>query len=712
MLIRNDDCPVGPCVVRGRGVLKQVAGFAAAVFLLGNVAARSYAVYGFGLKTTAVLTTVFVLLILVRLFPGLLQYLCLLLGLTLPLFGFQSYTLYNQAFELCVATLGCLLLFGRGGFGLFDAPGRLAGMTAGYVLLALFSLLLLPLASFYDTLLLWGPFDFANRVFFATPNDPFYSLAAGNRLLVFFLTVVLLSRHSAAPKLFRNIFAGSAAGLIIACLLGLLDLFGVFSLAWYRPRFIDGSGVDRLHSVFGNPGWFAEYAVVSIPLVFLLLDRVKSSRMRLAGLSAVLVLAGASLVFTGSRTSWLVFMVALVFCYLAARLRVPGSEERPVAWRELRGSCIKAGAGALALGVIGGLLFLAASRTSPAVKQGQTMSKKQYIAQRMKNIAAPQARGRIWADSMALLGESPAYGLGYEAYRWHSGVMGSIPDSRYARQRTTKVDWDTPHNMYLQLIAGNGWAGLLVWLMLAGYTALMLCRDIAANRGLLSTVLLGALVLFHLYGLTQAMQYVASIWFMAFLIIGYGMLLERKPLASSLARFGNLGVAAALAVALIGGAAYAGNFQSARLAERYGLSEYALDRGVERYKGFYNRENWGRDGNFRWSGRQSEIVLSRPGRVRFDIACFAPGLERRPLTLEVSLNGKPLDSHTFSKAGKITQTYDVPPGDGQGENILRFRVSRVWNPRREGLNSDARILGVAVSAPRYLKPEDRSRKRR
>jgi O-antigen ligase len=319
----------------------------------------------------------------------------------------------------------------------------------------------------------------------------------------------------------------------------------------------------------------------------------------------------------------------------------------------------------------------------------------------MRNITVPQERGKVWPESLAMLRESPVYGLGYESYRWHHGVMSSIPDSLFSRQRRTTLNWDTAHNFYIQLTVSNGIVGLIIWLGLAGYVALVLLLDGIANRNLQSFVLVGSLGLFHLYGLTQSMQYIACIWFVMFMFLGYAMLLERRVYSPVLARSGKYGVLAVILAVVAGGVVYAKNPQSIQLAGRYTLPRYAQHCEGEIYKGFYWRENWGKDGYFRWSGRRAEIVLRGSGSVQVDFACYAPRLDSSPLTLEVCLNGHSVARYTFREAGKVTRTYSFADGICLPA-VLQLQVSRTWTPKREHMGNDTRVLGVAVSEPKYF----------
>ena len=672
------------------------------VFLLSNIILRLSALHSYGIVLKQLLPALLAVFLVVRGNPGVIPMCFFLLGLSLPLYGFQSYSFYNHIFEFQIIFLSFLLLFTKGNKGvLVQNVGVVGGMASGYLLLIIFSLLLLPLSSFIDNVILWGPFDFCNTLFYSTPENPLYSLAAVNRVAVFGVFIVLLNNKLTADKLYRTFFLGCAVSVLAACLLGLLSQFSVFSLEWYRPEFISKSGIGKLHSVFGNPGWFSEYILVCSPFVLLLFCRKINGIISQFVFISIFVLIGTSLLLTGSRTGWLVFPIVAFFCCVSFLL-FHKKNEGAISWKELKLRSIQVSGLGLVICLMSGPVLLVVGQDHFAKNIGEEPSRGQYLLQRMHNIINPSIRVKIWKESLALIGESPVFGLGYEGYRWHREVMTSVPASKFVQQRQTRDNWDTTHNFYLQILASNGVAGLLVWFMLIGYVALLLYRDAITNRNEQSFVLLGALGAFHLYGFTQSMQYIASIWFLVFIIIGYSMCLNSKSKLPGMERIGKYMVIVVLLTAVSGGLVYGRNLQSHKLADRYGLLRYGVDRNDTLYKGFYKKENRGKDEFFRWSGRAAKIVLNGSGNVQFDFACYAPRLEQSPITLDVMLNGQLVDKHVFRKGQKVTRTYSLLDLDNHSPITLHLQVSRVWNPKREKINTDTRNLGIAVSEPRYI----------
>jgi O-antigen ligase len=690
---------------RERSVVKRIIGIFAAVYLLLNLVMRFNAIHNYSFfLSTLLLVGGSIIFTVIRLRPGFLKPMCFLLGFSLPLYGFQSYSLYNCIFEFLVSFFGCLLLGEKHSEQKFsEKSGMAPSLFGGFIVLAIFSLMLLPISSIVKTFYLWGVLDFSNAVFWATPENPLYSIAAGNRLVLFAVLFFFLGKNTASESIYRIIFIGCALSVVAACLLGLLNHFEIISLAWYRPNFVTGSEVGRLHSVFGNPGWFSEYVIICTPFILFLLSKITGLKVRLLVLSAMLVLIGASLLMTGSRMSWLAFACVVFFCYFTELLFYRGKNNQRITWPEISSSCKMVGLGVLLIIVlIGGGIFWVINQNHSADYNEKYSSQARYILHRMSNIVdSKEVRLQIWQEALTLVRESPLYGMGYEGYRRHQEVMSTIPESRFALQRRTSGDWDDTHNLYVQLIVNNGVIGLLVWLSLVSYVALVLYRDGVINRNRMSFVLLGSLGTFHLYGFAQSMIYVASNWFLFFLISSYAILVEKKIFSLSVMRE-RKPVFVVFVLVMIGGVVYGNNLQSCRLAERYGLLRYDKDRGEDQYLGFYQREDWGKDGFFRWSGKKAEIVLSGSGLVTLDFICNTQQLDKEPVIMDVMLNGQPIDKWTFSDGRKVTKQYFVPSGKDYMKNILQLRLSRTWIPTREKMGQDTRVLGVAVSEPRYM----------
>lgn len=669
----------------------------ATFFLLGNLVVRLPVLHNNGLNVPAIVLSFALLLLFFQYKPSLLPSLFFLFGLSFPLYCYQPYTLNNQVFESLIVVLGlvlCLLPSGKETRRRLDCT--ILFLLASCLLLALLSILLLPLASLGRLFSLWGVIDFSSAALSATPDTPLYPLSAANRLLLFFVVVLMVSVRRDAPALYKNLFRGAAAGGVLAAVTGVFNQYGLIDLSWLRPQFLDPSGVPRLHSVTGNPGWFAQYILGTFPFVLLLLPRKRSFLFCYLILTGVSLLCGLSLLLTASRTSWLLFPIVIPLCFLF--LLDFGREVKPAA-RGTAYTSMARGVLIIALfSLLAGTLVYGFWYRNGAAGEGKGGSRQQYILKRLRHIATPGERARVWRESLVLASESPLFGLGYEAYKWHQKVMMSIPGSRFAGNRKTVNNWDTPHNFFLQLVIGNGLAGLALWLLLLYSILRVFWLNYRISSSLFAGLSLLSLFTLLFYGLTQSIQYIPLIWFFVFLFAGFAMTIVGESCGRH--RLRPLLYSSVILLLCSAAVAYLVNIQSWRLARRYQVIRYFNERGPIRYAGFYSRENWGREGVFRWSGPRAEIRLPETGMIGFTLVCNTPGLALDPVVLDVTLNNVPVDHYTFWKTGKVNRTYYVPAiGGGNIENVIVFTPSRTWTPRLAGMGMDTRNLGIAVSEP-------------
>ncbi len=622
------------------------------------------------------------------------KFLLFLFACSLPWYGVHSYLIQNTFFELFVSSFSLLCLVQNIRRGeVTPVRNKLSSLILFYILLACLSLLLLPVRSIASTLYLWGWLDFFKTMVQATPESILYPLAAVNRLVLFFVFIHQLSRHCNRDRLYQLFFTGLVVGAVSAAFLGILNHYSLISLDWYRDPVPGGR---RLQSVFGNPGWFAEFLSISIPFILIGFLNQKVHNVIKLLLFGILIVCEVAILLTYSRTGWLIYPLVLVSCwfvfYLSKRV-----EAGTLTW----GAVWKTGFKVL---VSVPLTIIVSYFLVTGVVQDKESGTTTMLQQRLSKISNPAARKKIWQESLAIGREAPIFGMGYESYKHQVLTLAAIPESQYSRERQVKrINYDTPHSLYVQLFISNGVVGLCLWLFIVLYAVLLLCYDLKVKKRYFNIAVLLSIIAFHQYGLAQSMQYISVIWFLIFLSFGYAMTLSEEVLPHGVKKFEKLFLLLLGVLMITGAVVYSTNFESRLLAKKYGVQVYAQDQGVNRFLGFYPREDWGKRGIFRWTGRTAVIKLEKTGAMAIDFVCSTPGLDIQPVVLEVSLNGTPVDRITFQEKNRdVSRKYTVPPGLKPLENILEFRVSRTWNPRQERISADSRNLGVAVGEPKFL----------
>ncbi len=677
-----------------RSLLQDVLTAGFLLFLLGNILVRLSILLhtGFLLQVLVLAGLFACCFVLVR--PQYLGTALFLFACSFPLYGSHSYQVYNIVFELFVAffALVALILARREEQGgMWPAARWLLCLLGCYLALSVLSLVLLPLSSLVVTLSLWGWQDFFTYLLQAPPGSPLFSLAAVNRLLLYGLFVVLLSSRSDGQRLYHAIFAGLVCGAVLAAAVGVLNYYHLVPLEWFREA---EAGGRRLQSFFGNPGWFAEFLSVSIPFILIGFLSPRSGTVTRLLLFAVLVICEMAILLTASRTGWLIYPLVLASCWLIFYLSKKIEAGR-LRWRD-----VGRVAGKVLVSVP--LTILISYFLVTGILHLKGVDAGSMIQQRFAKIADPATRKKIWQESMAIGLEAPVFGMGYETYRYQVAILGTIDDSLYAKaRRIHRLEFDTPHNLYIQLFISNGIVGVLLWMALVLYAVLLLLYDLKRHRRYFNIAVFLSIAAFHQYGLAQSMQYIGVIWLLVFLNIGYAMTLDEAVLPVPLKK--SVRVAAVLLAISVcaGGLVYGSNFESYLLAEKYGLRIYAADQQQDRYHGFYPKEEWKGQGTYRWTGARAQFAVEQAGVVQLHFFCSTPGLGNDPVVLDVFASDTPLDRITFWSNREVARTYYLPASAQGQAGQIELRVSRTWNPRQQGVSSDTRNLGVAVREPEY-----------
>ena len=776
--------------------------------------------------------------LLVILFPRLLKGFLFLFGFSFFMFGFRAYDIQSQVFETVVVFVAVTLfirrlrrlnglkekekggehgaprlntpngtsgstgqgLDGKGWGGVnpsticrsYGVNRQLLGLILCYIVLSVFSLLLLPLGHIVKDIWLFGLKTSFLQVANATPNSCLYPLAGINRLILFFMLAYGLATSVNPRENYRWIFVGLFVGGVFCVFVGLLDYYGFISLRWYRFGTTGTAGA--LHSTFLNRSWLAEFILMMAPFVLIgFMSKIKGVWWKVLLLGS-LVLCEIALILGGARGGWVSYPFILFVCWLFFYFTKGGRlESFHFRWK----SVIKIAVSVPITIVISFLLifwvFMPLSDYLKEQKPSKSLgvsskSSAQYIKRQTARIVEPSGRVKAWTQGLDVGREGPWFGMGYEAFCWHANILSGIQDSIYTINQDNKHKrvLDTPHNIYFQLFVSGGIVGLCLWALVVAYSLMILVVDLIRNKRLLNVPVIISIISFHTYGLFQSMQYIPMIWMFIFLALGYTMTIDDKVLPERIRRLAGFAVKVMVCLVLIGGVVYFMGRGSQGLAEKYGLEVYAKDQDWHDYHGFYHREKWGKE-YYRWSGPQASVKVSDQirrlpqydlpdlrgrrrleglteagtkdrgrrteggGVVEFDFVCSTPGVEEKPVTLTVSLDGEQIDEIVFRMKGGVKRWYylrgerqgaedDPHPrgirsavtGEFHGAGITKIRekeergqgsprlntlggnpvqrgkheflfdMSRTWNPKKLGISADVRDLGIAVSEPRFM----------
>jgi len=457
-------------------------------------------------------------------------------------------------------------------------------------------------------------------------------------------------------------------GIIIVC-------FSAYQLASYKIQDINYSGIslpfDDIHS-YGS-------VVVLLFLVFLcLLKRnIENRLMHKTGSSPILINGLFSVLFfllclySSSRATWLV-MVSVVALFLFLSIRN----------KKLIGTFF--------------LMFVVMITTVsifiPRLFQSNNSALNKFESLLdVKKIAEDRdlrARFQMWDRSLRMVKDYPLTGIGIGNYYRHSYIYRDplLPvDSNFLRVENS-------HNYYLQVAAELGFPGVILFLLLL---LSLLLPPPGVNSGNDRNSLSNPYVVPYSFGigaylltlLTGHALLLISQQFMfwstaAILSSGRTLSSTEKPVFLSVSSkvLKKIGIVV-LTLYFIG-----------FFLNIYKKSPWTIPSGY----GFYSMEYWNGK-KTRWMCGKSEYYLPA-GSAKLQLEVIAQAVNSKApdgLNCTISLNDAVVDTLHFIDGGSKIVNYNLA-SINQERIKVSFDADKVFCPRRIGLSSDPRVLGVAV----------------
>ena len=377
-------------------------------------------------------------------------------------------------------------------------------------------------------------------------------------------------------------------------------------------------------------------------VVALALLRRDAKRRRIAAVLTLLLTAG--LVLSGSRSGLLVAGLGLL-----ALIASPD--------RFRRGRFALAGIG-VALLVAVAVLSLRGSPGSIGSRLSEALDPSLPVEYRAS------ARPVLWSSAIQLFRRHPIEGAGLGAFSWQ------LPDLLAERGRALPMR-DNPGNAYLQALAETGVIGFVLTVAFA----LALLRFVwSAGDGA------GAAVAAFLVALLAGSHWFApDVALFFFLLVAVAVPASRAAVAAPRGQ-----IRGALIAIYAAAVAWAGvSTLRSDVAFRHRATI-----------GFHAKEV-GRGGPFYWSQKRFAVRLPPGGEMRLVLAHFTP--EGRSVELTAETAGRVVYSRTLSPGQAIALRLD---GARATPRIIRFSVSRAFVPKRLGLSSDRRELGLVAVFPK------------
>ena len=474
------------------------------------------------------------------------------------------------------------------------------------------------------------------------------------------------TRGSAAPA--RQLALALVAGTTASVALGLLELAGLLHLDWLRGT----TGVfvrpGSMQATAGNPGWFTQYVVYTLPYGLVLLDGRGAPAARRWALAAFVALLLVALVLGFQRGGWITGAVMTLWVMAGARAVTTGGV--PGATGRARIAMALAAVAAIALGV-------ATVARRPATSSADGTPTLADYAARVTSIGSgdrlPYQRAGVMVWRL-----HPVLGGGHESFAYRYQRYFESPGGPYETSPYRVPDASSAHSLYMQTLAGTGIVGLLLLLALFVVAAWSTWRaapgpDVSDAYRTVRLAAAGSVLAVAIYGLVQEVFYVHALrllWFVALGLVA-GATADRPRLRPYTAPLltGALGAAIVL-----------------HLAYEYAWADPARLLG-DTPMGLYDVEHLMEADAARWTADEAAWpVPAGAATMTLDVRSLAPFPQELRLRACRALTRVTLADHNW-------QQVRVPLSGCAGRDHVRLEVVPPWRPAGDG-----RLLGVMTRA--------------
>jgi hypothetical protein len=257
------------------------------------------------------------------------------------------------------------------------------------------------------------------------------------------------------------------AGLVASLVLGVLDFYSLIDITAVRPAFhLKEYGPayrhERLSSVFGNPGWYAQFVTLATPAVLAILSIPLRRRSLLFLMIGLMALTEFTLILAYQRGGWISYPLTLLFVWFSIYVFDTEHQSTSEIRAKTKGAIKKILISVPVTIIISvSLIYIIGKNTTTEHKKINS-----YIenVQRMQNT---QDRLAYWVPTGAITKLHPILGAGNESFSFQFNSLYLGKDAPYAiTEKENMIMAGSAHNLYFQTLAGKGWLGLVSLLAL------------------------------------------------------------------------------------------------------------------------------------------------------------------------------------------------------------------------------------------------------
>jgi O-antigen ligase len=252
-------------------------------------------------------------------------------------------------------------------------------------------------------------------------------------------------------------------GLLLTIFLGLLDYYDLINLNTMRPWYFlaelgENYRFEHLTSVFGNPGWYAQYLVLGSPALLAILALRWQKKWKIVLLVSLMIVTEFCIILIYQRGGWLSYPLTLVIIWFCVYVLDGESKNFSHHIQAIKGSLLKIAITLPVTIAISLTLVYFTARVQPENRQQLS-----GFVQRAESITNVNDRLKYWEPAFLMVRLHPLFGPGVESFASQYEKLYVAPGHLYTQ--TPKYDvapfYGSAHNLYFQTLAGKGILGLL-----------------------------------------------------------------------------------------------------------------------------------------------------------------------------------------------------------------------------------------------------------
>jgi len=274
---------------------------------------------------------------------------------------------------------------------------------------------------------------------------------------------LLIINFAKTPKKMCQLLGCFLFGLLLTVFLGLLDYYDVINLNSIRPSFFseffgENFRFKHLTSLFGHPGWYAQYLVLGAPALLVILGLDWQRRWKIFSLVLLTVITEFCIILVYQRGGWISYPITLMIIWFCVYVLDRGDDKVIFRAPAIRGAIVKIAITLPLTIMITICVIYFTARMQPEVRQQPS-----GFLERAQAISSTNERLRYFEPAFLMARLHPFFGPGVDSFSSQYEKLYLAPGHLYtiSPENNLNAYYGSAHNLYFQAMAGKGFIGLL-----------------------------------------------------------------------------------------------------------------------------------------------------------------------------------------------------------------------------------------------------------